>query len=56
MVHDGVVTSTLVAAALQARAVLSGRTIDALTMRQALESTRIGIATAVAVEALLGAL
>ncbi len=55
VVQDEVVTSTLVAGALQARALLSGQGMDAVMMRQTLESAGIGIATAVAVEALLGA-
>lgn len=54
VVRDGVVTSTLVAGALQARAVLSGRAIDAAALRSALETAGVGLATTVAMEALLG--
>jgi hypothetical protein len=55
MVHDGVVTSTLVAGALQARALLCGRAVDAAALRRALETAGIGFAAAVATESLLGA-
>jgi hypothetical protein len=51
--QDGVMTSLLVTGALQARAVLAGRTLDVSQVRSTLELVGIGAATAVTVQALL---
>ena len=53
MVQDGVMTSVLVAGAIQARAALSGERIDGQQVRSTLELAGIGAATAVTVHGLL---
>ncbi|MDV7142021.1 hypothetical protein R3X27_04925 [Tropicimonas sp. TH_r6] len=55
IVQDGAITSALVTGAIQARAILDGRRIDKRSLRSVLENMGVGIATAVAVEALINA-
>lgn len=56
LAQDGVMTSVLVAGAIQAKAALSGRQIDRRQVRSTLELAGIGAATAVTVHALLNLL
>lgn len=56
LVQDGVMTSVLVAGAIQARAALSGGRIDGRQVRSTLELAGIGAATAITVHALLNLL
>ena len=53
LVQDGVVTSILLGGALQAKAVLRGRTIDAQQVRSSLELAGIAGGTALTMDALL---
>ena len=56
LMQDGVITSVLVAGAVQARSALSGGRIDGPQVRSTLELAGIGTATAVTVHALLSLL
>lgn len=56
LVQDGVLTSVLIAGAIQARAALAGGQIDRGQLRSTLELAGIGAATAVTVHALLNLL
>ncbi len=52
---DGILSSALVAGAVQARAMLSGQPIDQTAICRSLEAAGVGIAASVVIDALLGA-
>lgn len=55
-VQDGVLTSSLLTGALQARAVLAGQPIDVAKLRSVLGTAGVGLASAVTVDVLLDAI
>lgn len=55
-IHDGLVTSTLISGALQARAMLGGQSMSPEQLRSHLKLAGIGVGTAVTVDALISML